>query len=318
MRKNTLSIFAILLLFVTGCSQSSEVGNESKLPSENQYTITDYADQVLTFHNVPERIAALSNGDMDIIYALGGELVGRPNSTGEETIPQAKDVVQIGTTHEIDLEKLTLARPDVVLGNVQMNSKDVPTIQSLGSQMVLTQAQSVEDIKAQVDLFGEMLQKQDKAKEINTTIDQKITEIKDSASEEKIRVLLVYGAPGTFMAALPNSLSGNLLELAGAENIASNFPNLEAYPQYAQMNTERIVQANPQYILLMSHGNPEEVRVGFMKEMEQNAAWNQLDAVKEGRIEVLPSNLFGTNPGTKVTDALDVLVELFQAVNDES
>ncbi|WP_078379020.1 ABC transporter substrate-binding protein [Sutcliffiella halmapala] len=318
MKKILLTIFAILLL-ITGCSESSsDVENIGKQQGENHYSITDLADQIITFPSVPERIAALSNGDMDIIYALGGELVGRPNSTDEIAIPEAKDVEQIGTTHEIDLEKLTLVRPDVVLGNVQMNSKDVPTIQSLGSQMVLTHAQSVEDIKAQVELFGNMLQKQDKAIEIISTIDQKITDVKNTASKEKVRVLLVYGAPGTYMAALPNSLSGNLLELAGAENIASNFPSLEAYPQYAQMNTERIVEANPQYILLMSHGNPEEVKVGFMKEMEQNAAWNQLDAVKEGRVEVLPSNLFGTNPGTKVIEALDLLVELFQAVNEES
>jgi len=116
--------------------------------------------------------------------------------------------------------------------------------------------------------------------------DTKIAETSAKATDEKVRVLLIYGAPGTYMAALPNSLSGNLLELAGGENIASDYPAIEKYPQYAQLNTERIVEANPEYIFLMTHANPDAVKDGFTKEMAQNPAWNNIDAVKNEHIEI--------------------------------
>lgn len=318
MNKGLLSIFSTILLFTAGCNVSSQTGaDNNEIKSEHQYTITDFADQTITFDATPKRIAALSNGDMDIIYALGGEVVGRPN--GKTVIEAAEKTEQIGSTHEIDLEKLTLVQPDIVLGNSKLNTQHVPIIQGLGAQMVLTNANSVKDIHSQIELFGEMLQKQTEADNIISSIQKKVDDIKSKAPIDKVRALLVYGAPGTYMAALPNSLSGDLLEIAGGQNIASDFPSLETYPQYAQLNVEQIVKANPQYILIMSHGgNSDEIKKGFMKEMEQNPAWNKIDAVKEGHIEVLPSDLFGTNPGTRVIEALDLLVTIFEVVNDES
>ncbi|UJW58473.1 ABC transporter substrate-binding protein [Bacillus sp. A116_S68] len=306
-----------LIALLTACSESA-ANNITPAASESLYSIDDFAEQTITFQQAPERIAALSNGDMDIIYALGGSLVGRPTTSFDLVIEEAKEVEQIGSTHEIDLEKLTYVQPDVVLGHTQMNAKDVPTIQGLGAQIVLTDAQSVDDIKEQVLLFGQMLQKEDEASQIVETITHKVSEIQSVTHNENVNVLLVYGAPGTYMAALPNSLSGDLLDIAGANNIASDFDRLEAYPQYAQINTERVVEANPDYILIMSHGNSDEVKDGFLKEMEQNAAWSEINAVKNNHIELLPSDLFGTNPGTRVTEALDLLVTLFESASDDS
>lgn len=312
-------IYVLVCIFVAvvlaGCTDSS-AKDEAENSDGNNYSITDFAGQEIVFEQVPERIAALSSGEMDIIYALGGELVGRP-STDIGVPAEAENVEQIGNTHGIDLEKIASVQPDVVLGNVQMNSKDTASIHSLHAQMVLTEANSIEDIQEQIMLFGEMLRKQDKAEEINAAINEKI-EALHQEENEPVRTLLVYGAPGTFMTALPNSLSGNILEVVGGENIASDFESLEAYPQYAQLNTERIIEANPQYILLMSHGDPEAVESGFIKEMEKNPAWSNLDAVKAGNIEVLPADLFGTNPGTRVVEAMELLEELLSSVQNES
>lgn len=315
--KQTLLLSFLLLFVLSGCGQAASTSENihSSTDISKQYSITDFTGQKITFNKVPEHVVALSNGEMDIIYALGGKLVGRPTTSGKPIIAEAEAVEQIGTTHELDLEKITSVRPDVVLGNAQMNAKDVQTIQGLGAQMVLTEAQAVDDIKSQITLFGEMLQKQEKAKELIAQMEDKLQTLK---TEKTKRVLLVYGAPGTYMAALPNSLSGNILEIAGGENIASDFPSLETYPQYAQLNVERIIEANPEYILLMSHGNPEEVKEGFMKEMEQNAAWNNLDAVKAGNVDILPADLFGTNPGTRVVDAVEYLVKILDSPNEAS
>ena len=49
---------------------------------------------------------------------------------------------------------------------------------------------------------------EDKAAELLATMDEQIKQIQANQPEHKTRVLLVYGAPGTYMAALPNSLNG--------------------------------------------------------------------------------------------------------------
>ncbi|SDC54903.1 ABC transporter substrate-binding protein [Shouchella lonarensis] len=316
MKKNFILMSVAACFLLAACNQPStanhQTNNPSTSPTEETYAITDFTGKDIALKEAPKRVAALSNGDMDIIYALGGHVVGRPTAHGPVTIPEAEEAAEVGSTHEINLEKLASVEPDIVLGNAQMNQKDIPSVEKIGAKMVLTEAQSVTDIQSQITLFGELLQKEQQAQELNETMNKHISNLKESIGEEQIRTLLVYGAPGTYMAALPNSLSGNLLELAGGQNIASDFPRLDDYPQYAHLNVERVIEADPQYVLLMSHGNPEEVKEGFMKEMSQNQAWNALDAVQEERVFVLPTDLFGTNPGTRVTEALDFLVKLFE------
>jgi iron complex transport system substrate-binding protein len=316
MQQYRLIILYILLLILVGCSnQNGVTAKNEKEPKKSTFSITDFADRTIEFETTPEKIVALSHGDVDIIYALGNEVVGRPS--GETSVEEAKKALEVGSTHSMDVEKITSLEPDVVLGNHPMNMKDVQAIENMGADMVLSHANSVKDIQEQIALFGQLLHKENEAQQLINMIDDKLTAIQQSKVEKKPRVLLVYGAPGTNMVALPNSLGGNILELAGGLNIASDYPSLEMYPQYAQLNAERIIEANPQVILIMTHGDPEKVKNSLVKDMSQTAGWDELEAVKNNRVLILPSDLFGTNPGTKVIDALDYLHELIKDVKNE-
>lgn len=299
---------AIIALVITCCACGAAASTTSTHAGEQSaLSVTDFTGRSIGFSHTPERIVALGNGEADIIYSLGGNLVGRPTSDLPSSLDGIRDVKQIGTAHEVDLEQITLLHPDVVLGNDPMNAKDIPTIEGIGSKMLLSSANSVEEITKQIELFGSMLQKQDRATELIDQINSQLAEYKQSVQPNGPKVLLVYGAPGTFMAALPTSLGGNILELAGGTNIAANFPRLQSYPQYAQLSNERIVEANPQHIFIMTHGNADEVKASFLKEMQENATWNSIDAVKQGHVEILPNDLFGSNPGTRVMEALKLM-----------
>ncbi|MGE6630507.1 ABC transporter substrate-binding protein [Bacillus sp. NPDC077027] len=291
-----------MMLLIAGCSQTSST---EKKTGQGSLQIKDFSDRTLSFDSTPKRIVALSTGDMSIVYALGEKVVGRPSADLPASLKKASDIQEVGTTHQFDLELITSLQPDVVLGHEQLNAKDVASIEGIGSQMLLTSVNSVKDIQRQITLFGDLLDKEKKAKALNEKIEQRMLGVQKS--KKAIRTLVVYGAPGTYMAALPNSLSGNLLELAGGANIAADEPALEQFPQYAQINAEKVIEADPDLILLMTHSNPKDVKAGFISEMKQNAAWHDVTAVKEGRIEILPNDLFGTNPGIEVMDALDYL-----------
>lgn len=307
--RTTLFLLGLLPLLLAAWGTTSYTGVVQDAVPADSLRITDFAGREITFSSNPQHIVALGNGEAEIIYALGGTLAGRP--TARAVVKAAEGVMQVGSAHEIDLEKLAYLKADVVLGNKRMNTKDIPNVERIGARMVLTQADSVEDIKRQILLFGQMLGKEQKAEQLVGEIEAKIREGSTRSPRQKPRVLLVYGAPGIYMAALASSLGGNLLELAGGKNIAANYPALQSYPQYAALNPERVVEANPQFILIMTHGNAEEVRRGFEQEIRQNAAWSSLDAVVHNRVSVLPSDLFSTNPGTRVAQALQLLAGLF-------
>ncbi|MCI3923763.1 ABC transporter substrate-binding protein [Paenibacillus sp. TRM 82003] len=303
-----LAFAAAAVVMLAGCAlQASSGSGEAEAGA---IVVTDFADREVSFVRAPERIVALGNGEVDIVYALGGTVVGRPEDNGGGAADHLKDVLVVGSAHTVDLEKIASLKPDVVLGNDPINRGDVLPLEGIGAKTVLTQANSIADITRQIELLGVLLAKEDRAAELIAGIDEALAELTAGPGGTESRVLMVYGAPGTYLAALPNSLAGNLLETAGGRNVAADFPRLQNYPQYAQLNTERVVEADPDAIFIMTHGNSEEVRQGFVREMEGNPAWNRLQAVRGGNIHVLPADLFGTNPGTRVTEAAKLLAEL--------
>jgi iron complex transport system substrate-binding protein len=288
-----------------------KAGDAEAADSVESIGITDFAGRSVFFDKTPERIVALGSGEVDIVYALGGEVVGRPDTEDPLLNEKAGSAAKVGSTHTVDLEKIAVLKPDVLLGNDPLNLKDVPLLESIGAKVVLTHANSVEDILDQIGLIGRLLGKEERAAELMGDIENGLAK-RAKKQAGKTRVLLVYGAPGTYLAALPNSLSGDILTKAGGLNVAGEFQAMQNFPQYAQLNTERVVQSSPDVILIMTHGSSEEVEKGFVREMEGSPAWSALNAVREGRIHVLPADLFGTNPGTRVLEAIVLLQELLE------
>lgn len=294
-----------------GCSaKGDEKASATKTEKgKEKIEITDLSGRKVTFDKVPESFATLSMGDMDIIHALGGKVVGRPDT--KLTLPEElKKAKVIGNAHQPNFEQIASLKPDVLVANNGFQ-KNVPTVEGQGTKVIISSANSVQDIQKNIELYGTVMKKEDKAKELNQKINE---QMKKYEKKSDVKALLVYGAPGTYLAALPTSLSGDVLEKTGGKNIASDFPETKEYPQYAQLSVERIIEANPDVIYLITHGDPKSVKKAFEGEMMKNEAWKNLDAVKQNRVVILPPDLFGSNPGTKVTEAMDFMYKSIQDV----
>ncbi|MGR0330584.1 ABC transporter substrate-binding protein [Bacillus cereus] len=313
MKKSITLFTAILSIFflLIGCSaKGDEKASATKTEKgKEKIEITDLSGRKVTFDKVPESFATLSMGDMDIIHALGGKIVGRPDT--KLTLPdELKKAQVIGNAHQPNFEQIASLKPDVLVANNGFQ-KNVPTVEGQGTQVIISSANSVQDIQKNIELYGTVMKKEDKAKEINQKMND---QMKKYEKKSDAKALIVYGAPGTYLAALPTSLSGDILEKTGGKNIASDFPETKEYPQYAQLSVERIIEANPDVIYLITHGDPKSVKKAFEGEMMKNEAWKNLEAVKQNRVVILPPDLFGSNPGTKVTEAMDFMYKSIQDV----
>lgn len=295
-----LSIVASLSLVLAACGSNAATDADTSAEKVHIST-TDRSGNKVELAEAPSTVAALSPGDAEVLLALDANVVGVPTMTG--TMPENfKGITQIGNPHSPSLEKIAQVHADVFFAQDSFQQY-APTVENQGSKVVYTKADSIEDIQENVTLFGDILEKEDEAQALNDDISAHVDELEQP--KEKVRTLLVYGAPGTFLAALPSSLVGDILEKAGGENVAADFPKADQYPNYASMSTEKIIEANPEIVMLITHSDPDAVKMAFEKEMKQNAAWKNLDAVKEKRVVVLSAELFGQNPGTKITEALD-------------
>lgn len=295
-----LSIIACLSLSAVACSNDS-ASNTNTTAEKVQILTTDRLGNKVELTEPPTTVATLSSGDAETLIELGANVVGVPTMTGKKP-SQFEGIQEIGNPHTPSLEQIAQVHPTVFFAQESFKQY-ASTLESQSSHVVYTKADSIEDIQENITLFGDVLEKEQQASKLNDEISEHVATIEKKS--DKVRTLLVYGAPGTFLAALPSSLAGNILETAGGENIAITFPKADQYPNYASMSTEKIVAANPEIVMLITHSDADAVKKAFEKEMSQNAAWKNLDAVKENRIVVLSAERFGQNPGTKITEALD-------------
>ena len=282
-------------------TQAASIENALEKPVK----FVDALGQEVEFTEPPKSIATLNPGIMDILVELGANVTGRPTINAEMS-ENIKSIQDIGNPHEPSFEQIVALNPEVLIAPTSFQ-RFAQSITATGIKVVYEEMDSIQDIQDTITRYGEVFANEAKAVELNKEMD----EAKAKAAASTKNALIVYGAPGTYLAALDSSLYGDILKAAGGNNIASKLPELDKYPTFANLSAEKIVEGNPQVIMLITHSDPEVVKKGFEKEMSQNATWKNLDAVKNDNIIILPSNLFD-NPGTQVVEALDYMRELLE------
>ena len=128
-------------------------------------------------------------------------------------------------------------------------------------------------------------------------------------TEQAPTVAIIFGAGDNFMLATESSYLGDLAKTLGAINIASEIDtNIES--AYIQFSLEQILAQNPDYVLRFAHGNIEETSKMFDEAFDKNEAYQQLDAVADGKVYDLDSTIFNVSANLKVTEAITKLGEI--------
>lgn len=325
-----MTIFASFFI-LTACSsgneeESTDANNESNDAENNDnndsengndkaITVEDLEGNTVEFSEPPERIVPLSAGDAETIYSLDEEIVGKPVMRGD--VPEyMEDVPDVGTSNDVDMEEIADLDPDLVIAHPQLNAEDIPALEEMGIDVLMTGADTIDEIEDSIDMLGKVLEQEDEADELVDDIDTKIDELAEEGDSD-LKSMIIFGSPGNFMIALPNSLSGDMLDAIGGNNIAEDYPELDEYPQYAQIDVEKIIESDPEAIFFISPADSEEATAAFSEEMEQNPAWDSVDAVENDHFIELPNELFGASPGSKIVDSLEYFHDELQSVEKD-
>ena len=107
------------------------------------------------------------------------------------------------------------------------------------------------------------------------------------------------------MIATPSSYIGNLVDKVGANNIVKD----DKKP-FVSYSNEEIVKLNPDMVLVMTHGMPEQAKKMSEEKFASDPAWSRIEAVKEGKVYYLENGYFGMSANLKVIESLDKLGEI--------
>ena len=282
-KKKIIALLSVTMLtFMVGCSSSES--NESNVTNSNG----------------EEVVVATSVAVTEILDKLGVEVSGVP-TTSYELPESTKDATEVGSPMNPDLEIIKSLNPTCVVSVDTLGSDFEKQFTENNIPSMFVNLSTVDGLKETIANLGEKFDKSEKAAEIIAELENKENELNLSKKENKKDVLILFGAPGSVMVSTDNSYVGNLVKIAGGNNIFESESS-----SFIQVNMEEIIKRNPDKILIMTHAVPEEAKKTVEEEFAK-ATWQQLDAIKNNKVYYLENGYFGMSANLKVIEALDKL-----------
>lgn len=301
-----VGIVIICLAFLAGWMQFHDQESTQVVPMR---TVVDGTGTEIQIPTHPKRVVILNIANLDMYYAVGGEVVGKPKSSyySKDLLNATKDVPSIGSLHSPSVEAIIGMHPDLVIGvNVPFNTNLRHMLSQANIPLYINNLNTYDDVVNTLRFFGELTDYQDVANVTAKRAEDHYNKVVALAKEEQgPRSLIIFGSPGSFSMATNTSFSGNLLKTLGAYNIAD--ADSSAVGDYVPLSMEFIIKENPEVIFFISMTPKPDSIETFKRDMLESSAWQDVAAVKNGRIYYLSGGLFALNPGTPINEALDIM-----------
>jgi len=299
-QRNWLALIALMtVLLIAGCSGG---GNQAKneTATKNEKVASSASAQS------DNRIIAGTVVIADILDKLELDAIAVPE-TGKVLAKRFEGLPTIGNAMEPDMEIVKSLTPTDVLSVSTLQYDLQDKFEQLNIPVNFLDFQSVDAMLAEITTLGERYDRTAQAEELVAGLQKNIDAVQTvAANKEGPRVLILLGIPGSYLVATENSYAGDLVKRAGGVNVMEG---QEA--EYLSSNTEYLHNSNPDIILRLSHGMPDEVVKMFDEEFKTNDIWKHFDAVKNGKVYDLEEELFGTTASLQVPQALGQLMEIF-------
>ena len=285
-----------LIIILSACNNSINE-NENKAEGKNNESHTAVQEE--------NRLIPTTVAVAHILDALNLDAIAIP-TTAYDLPERFTGLPEIGNPMSPDMEIVKSLNPEEVFSVTTLEADLKKTFEEVGINASYVNLQSIDNMKAAIIDIGEKYDRTAEATNLVSELEGKITAIRMKAElNESPKVLILLGIPGSYLVATENSYIGDLVRMAGGQNVMSG-----QEPEYLPSNTEYLQQSNPDIILRLAHGMPEQVVEMFNEEFVTNDIWKHFDAVKNDRVYDLEEPLFGTTATLAVPQALEELINI--------
>lgn len=252
------------------------------------------------------RLVATSPATAQICDKLDLDLVGV--CTTSSTLPERyADLPTVGTAMSPDMEIVSSLNPDYVLSPNSLQSDLEPKYEAAGLISIFLDLKSVEGMYDSIESLGEKFGRREQAQALVNEYQAYMADYTSQHGDKSSpKVLILMGLPGSYIVATESSYVGNLVKLAGGENVYGDGDGKD----FLNANTEDMLTKSPDIILRAAHALPDEVKQMFADEFETNAIWKHFSAVQNGKVYDLNPSLFNMSANFRWTEALDELEPL--------
>lgn len=310
--KNVIKKFTVVLLTVimmvtfAACRNTKNTANEENsagvktedLTTKYPYTLKDSNGNEVVIEKEPERIISVAPSITELVYGLGegDKLVGRTDYCDYPA--EAANVESIGSLTDPNIEKIIELKPDVVIASTHFKDDVAKKLQDLGIKIiVLYDANEFEGAYNSISTLGEILNAQDKAKDIVNTIKKDVESVKAAVEGKEaptVYYVVGFGKAGDYTAT-GDTFIGQMIEMAGGNNIAKDATGWK-------YSLENIIENDPEYIIVSKN---YDVKAQFIS----TDGYKELSAVKNNKVIEMDDNLLNRQ-GPRLGEGVKTLAKI--------
>ena len=299
-KKTYIALLCVLLLF-SSCSRQQE--------KKGGLVFTDDLGRTVTVEKA-ERTAVLIGSFAQIWTLGGGKVVASPDDAWNDLdVDLDEDCINLGKINALSMEKLIASNPDFVLASPNIR-QDVSWCDTLDKMGIPVAYFEVFDFNDYLNLFGivtDITGRKDVYEKYGSDVKSEVDEILSKNRTDSPKVLCLLASTQYLKAKnSSSSVMGGMLRDLGCINIADSESSL-----LENLSIEYILQENPDYIFITQRGDDMEGMMEFVETyFVDHPLWNELDAVKEGRVYFMEKELYNLKPNHRWGEAYRKLQEI--------
>jgi iron complex transport system substrate-binding protein len=251
-----------------------------------------------------KRIVVLEFSLLDDLLQLGIKPVGIASSRADEgtnppfLLPQIKDIEDVGTRQQPNLEKIMALHPDLIVADITMQKKIYPLLKRIAPTLMLNGLSGNIDTQEQnLRILAEATHTQDNVDTLIKNLRKRYAAAKKTGTEHPASVMIGYANnAGQFQVLTANALTSRILKELGHPNLITIYREEQSAP----VPIETILANNPDSIIvLLTDGNMTPYHA-----LIRHPLWNEIRAVKTQHIYFMDRDLWAKNHGILATELM--------------
>lgn len=277
------ALFTILLALCGGLAQAA-------------ISVVDDSGQRVVLARPAQRVISMAPHVTELLFAAGGgvRIIGAMNYSDYPA--EARSIPLIGSTSQIDLERVVALKPDLLIvwqsGNT---ARQIAQLQSLGIPVFHSEPRKLETVATSLERFGRLLGTEPQAQAAAARLRAKVAELnKRYGSRPPVPVFYqawdnpVYTLNG-------DQIASDAIRLCGGRNVFGALKTIAP-----QVSVEAVLQLDPEVIVGGKLYTPQDRGLSIWQ------PYQGMTAVKRKNLFTLDEELL-TRPGPRIVDGAATL-----------
>lgn len=278
--------------------------------SASASTFTDDAGMTVTLNTIPERIVSLSPSNTEILAALGllDKIVGVTDFC--DYPPEVKNKTRVGGYSAISIEKVAMAKPDLVIASDKTSDETVSRLKEIGLPVIVVAPKNVEDVIRDIHMVGKITGTDTQAEDLAANITRRIAKASAVLSINSPTVAhVVYSKP--LYVSGNTTMQNDIISRTGGTNVFAGRNG------WSTVSLEEFLLANPDIIIVSGGGGMDvSAQDVILEEFMSNPQYASLSAVKNHHVYAINADII-SRPGPRIADAAEEVGRIISSVEDE-